>query len=265
MVEICDKFAKKMDLKFNTNLDPSKSKTKCILFSKKLRDRQNVAPVLLNGDPLPWVKEVKHLGNLLESDNSMARDITIKRAKFIGKLNSLSQEFHYVAPHVFMKILNIYAVSFHGSGLWDIFSPNCERLYKAWNVAVRLAWKVPRTTHRYLIEGISGCLHPKVMLASRHVKFVKQLRSSSKMGVRVLASLASNDQRCVLGMNMAKVSRECSSNMENLTPSMVKTKLKYFDVPEEEGWRLGPILELLNENLKIPGFTYNPSIYNIYF
>ena len=43
--------------------------------------------------------------------------------------------------------------------------------------------------------------------------------------------------------------------MENLTPSMVKTKLKYFDVPEDEGWRLGPILELLNENLKIPGFT----------
>ena len=93
------------------------------------------------------------------------------------------------------------------------------------------------------------------MLASRHVKFVKQLRSSSKMGVRVLASLASNDKRCVLGKNMAKVSRECSSNMENLTPSMVKTKLKYFDVPEDEGWRLGPILELLNENLKIPGFT----------
>ena len=36
---------------------------------------------------------------------------------------------------------------------------------------------------------------------------------------------------------------------------MVKTKLKYFDVPEDEGWRLGPILELINENLKIPGFT----------
>ena len=256
MVDICAKFAKKMNLKFSTSLDPSKSKTKCIMFSKKLRDRQNVAPVLLNGDPLPWVEEVKHLGNVLESDNSMARDITIKRAKLIGKLNSLSQEFHYVSPQVFMKIINIYAVSFHGSGLWDIFSPNCERLYKAWNVAVRLAWNVPRTTHRYLIEGISGCLHPKVMLASRLVKFVEQLRTSSKMGVRVLASLACTDQRCVLGKNIAKVSRECSSNVEDLTPSMVKGKLKYFDVPEEERWRLGPILEILNENLEIPGFTY---------
>ena len=259
MVDICDKFAKERNLKFSTSVDPIKSKTKCIVFSKKIRDRQNVAPVLLNGDPLPWVDDVKHLGNVLESDNSMARDITAKRGKFIGKLNSLSQEFHYVSPKVFMKILNIYAVSFHGSGLWDIFSPNCERLYKAWNVAVRLAWNVPRTTHRYLIEGISGCPHPKVMLASRQVKFREQLLTSCKMGVRVLASLASNDQRCVLGQNMAKLSRECTSNMVDLTPSIVKSRLRYFEVPEEEGWRLGPILEILDENLEIPGLTLEES------
>jgi hypothetical protein len=41
----------------------------------------------------------------------------------------LSQKFHYVSPQVFMKIPNIYADSFHGSCLWDNFSPNCERLY----------------------------------------------------------------------------------------------------------------------------------------
>jgi hypothetical protein len=59
-----------------------------------------------------------------------------------------------------------------------------------------------------------------------------------------------------LGKTIAKVSRECSSNVEDLTPSMVKGNLKYFDVPEEERWRLGPILEILNENLEIPGFTH---------
>ena len=64
MVDICDRFAKARNLKFSTNVDPSKSKTKCIIFSKKQKDRQNVAPVLLNGDPLPSVNEVKHLGNL---------------------------------------------------------------------------------------------------------------------------------------------------------------------------------------------------------
>ena len=74
-------------LRFSTNPNPVKSKTKCIVFSKKVRDRVGVAPVKLNGDNLPWVAELKHLGNVLECNNTMKRDIAIKRGKFIGKLN----------------------------------------------------------------------------------------------------------------------------------------------------------------------------------
>ena len=38
--------------------------------------------------PLPWVEDMKHLGNILQSDNSMIKDIM--RAKFMGEY-SLSQ------------------------------------------------------------------------------------------------------------------------------------------------------------------------------
>ena len=81
------------NLKFSTDPDPVKSKTKCIIFSKKSKDLRNVAPVLLNGDPLPWVQQVKHLGNVMQCDNSMKIDCTLKRGKFIGKINSLLNEF----------------------------------------------------------------------------------------------------------------------------------------------------------------------------
>ena len=47
----------------------------------------------------------------------MKKDITTKKEQFIGKVNFLLQEFHYVTPDIFMKIVNIYAVSFHGSCL----------------------------------------------------------------------------------------------------------------------------------------------------
>ena len=40
-------------------------------------------------------------------------------------------------------------------------------VYAAWNVAVRQDWALPHRTHRYLIDTISGCLNPEVMLASR--------------------------------------------------------------------------------------------------
>ena len=53
-----------------------------------------IAPISLNQDPLPWVTEVKHLGNTHQSDNKMGTDIAQKRGKLIGKLNALQQEFH---------------------------------------------------------------------------------------------------------------------------------------------------------------------------
>ena len=159
MVDICQKFTERKNLKFSTNPNPEKSKTKCIVFSKKQRDLRDIAPIRLNGDPLPWVQQVKHLGNILQCDNSMKIDCTLKRGRFIGKVHSLMQEFYFADSKIKMRLINIFASSFYGSGLWDLSSTTCDRLYKSWNVAVRVCFDVPPTTHRYLIEPLSGMPH----------------------------------------------------------------------------------------------------------
>ena len=115
--------------------------------------------ILLNGDQLPWVTQVKHLGHMLQTDNSMKIDIAQKRGAFIGKINSLMQEFHNVSSEIFLKLMNTYATSLYGSNTWDIFSPDCERLYNSYNVAIRIVLDVDRCTHRYMIEPLSGNLH----------------------------------------------------------------------------------------------------------
>ena len=91
MVNTCQEFASLKNLTFSTNPDPEKSKTKCLVFSKKQQDRLNVAPINLNGDPLPWVTSVKHLGNILECSNTMKQDCSVKRGKFVGKINNLDR------------------------------------------------------------------------------------------------------------------------------------------------------------------------------
>ena len=254
MVDMCADFAKKKNLKFSTNPDPIKSKTKGIIFSPKPKLRLNILKIRLNGDDLPWVTEVKHLGNTLESSNTMRRDVSIKKGQFIGKMNSLLQEFHYVSPAVLFKIVNIYAVSFHGSGLWDLFSNDCDHLYKAWNVAVRLGYNVPYTTHRYLIEPLSECMHLKVMLTSRYVNFVKSLTSSPKYSVRVLASTIIPDLRTVMGRTMRRLSNECKCEVSLLSAAAVKKEVMYFPLPEEEKWRVGMLKELLDADVDVPGF-----------
>ena len=130
------------------------------MFTRKANDRNAVSPIHLGGVPLPWVGQVKHLGNTLQSDNSMRVDMSIKRGRFIGKVNSLLQEFHFVDPSVLVRILNIFTTSFYGSGLWDLQSSECDRLYKAWNVAIRHALGLPVRAHRYLVGVLVKVLSP---------------------------------------------------------------------------------------------------------
>ena len=185
----------------------------------------------LNGDPLPWVKQVKHLGNLLQSDNSMSVDIAQKRGKYVRKVNSLLQEFHIAEPNVLTKLINVYATSFYGSGTWNIFSSDFEKLYKSWNVTIRQIFGLDWCTHRYLIEHISGCLHPKVMLASRYVTFHKSLVNCKKFPVRFLARINEGDLRTVLGKTLHSILEMCTltwSRLDDLNANVVKQKCRYF-------------------------------------
>ena len=171
MVSICKIFAKVRKLKFSTHVNPIKSKTKCVIFTRVKSMRNGVAPIILDVDPLCWVENVKHLANILQSDNSMRSDILAKRAKLIGKINSLIQEFRFVDSSVLLRILEIYVTSFYGSCLWDLYSPEVKKIYSSWNVTMRNVFSLPWTSHRYFIESVSDTRHPKTMLCSRLVKF----------------------------------------------------------------------------------------------
>jgi hypothetical protein len=245
LVNLCQEFASRKNLKFGTNPDPEKSKTKCIVFSKKTKDFVNLIPVKLDGVPLPWVRKVVHLGCTLESDNSMKKDVAQKRGKFIGKVNSLLQEFHFASSDILVKLVNVYTTSFYGSPLWDILSPDCERIYRSWNVTMRNIFNIERATHRYLIEPLSGCLHPKIMLASRFTSFYKSLVNCPKFCVRYLARLAETDMRTVMGRTLHHLMQQCTVNqLENLNPGLVKKSMKYSAIPEAEDWRVPLALEL---------------------
>ena len=121
LVDICEKFVSTRNLKFGTNKCPEKSKTKCIVFSHKTKIDETLKNISLDGNTLPWVSKVKHLGHLLQADNSMAADITQKRGTFIGRVNSLLQEFHFSPPNIIMKLMHTYATCLYGSNLWDVF------------------------------------------------------------------------------------------------------------------------------------------------
>ena len=43
--------------------------------------------------------------------------------------------------------------------------------------------------------------------------------------------------------------------MVGLTPGMVKDKMKYLRVPDDEAWRVPVLKELMDGQLSVPGFS----------
>ena len=112
---------------------------------------------------------------------------------------------------------------------------------------MRITFKVPRTTH------ISGQLHLKVMLASRLIKFLGSLKTSSKLGVRFLAGISERDMRTVMGRNVSYIATETETEAAALTPGLVKSTMKYFRVPDDQMWRVPLLRDLTNENISKGG------------
>ena len=143
-----------------------------------------------------------------------------------------------------VRLLNIYAMSYYGSVLWDLYSPEVTRIYSSWNVTIRKVFKVPYTTHRYLIEPLSCTRHPKTLLTSRMIKFMESLRNCSNGGVRYLASMVYDDRRTLVGRSVSKIARECNVSRGSLTSKNVKN-LKYFEIAAENEWTVPILAELL--------------------
>ena len=159
--------------------------------------------------------------------------------------------------------MNTYATTLYGANTWDLFSSECEKLYRSYNVAIRQIFHLNRCTHRYLIEGISESLHLKTMLASRFVTFYRSLVTTDKTPVRFLARICENDQRTVLGKTLSELLVICgldSNDVDKLTASIVKKNMLYQPVLEENRWRIASCRELIGlrqNDLHLVGFEEN--------
>ena len=157
MLTICDDYASEHGLRFSTDPNPKKCKTKCISF---LRNEREVRKMTLCGNFLPWVKTGKHVGNNVnESIDGMKYDMSIKRASYISKNCELLQEFSFAHPKSKILVNQIFNCHFTGAPLWDLFCRDFEKIEKSYNTSVRKMLNIPRETHKYLIEPLSETKH----------------------------------------------------------------------------------------------------------
>ena len=203
LVNLCAQHADETDLVFSTDPDPSKSKTMCIAFGCKDKDR--LSKVKLNGDPLPWKDKVNHLGVTLASNCTTSNDVLQKRASFIQTCYNLNQEFSFATEEVRLKMLRLYNTALYGSNTWKFNSEEVQKFGKTWNINLRILFDLPFDTHCWIMEELSDGRHLLQMLFSRFLKFVKSVAMNKRVEVRVLYNICKDDIRSMTGSNIRTV------------------------------------------------------------
>ena len=111
---------------------------------------------------------------------------------------------------------------------------------------------LPFGTHRGLIEPLSERQHLRKTLARRFLVMIDSIRKSRKPILRCLTSEIEDDARSISGRNLRMIMLQTNqSDIGQLSVSDVD-KLPYFDLAEDEDWRTGMLLHLLEERREAP-------------
>ena len=211
-----------------------------------LKTDREIKRITLGDKQLPWVKSAKHLGcKLTNKAGDLSTDLMEKRAVFINKTNELNQEFYFAHALTKVEINSIFNSSFYGSNLWNLFGKEASRLEKSWNVAQRILLGLPRNSHRYFIEPLSGTTHIMHSLFRRYIKFINAVRVSQKAVLREMYQSIRRDCRSTTGVNlrnMMKLTKK--SDIEDVKQSDFDS-LVYNEIPDGEEWRVPCAAEII--------------------
>ncbi len=152
MVNICAQSGKRFHVQYNAK------KTFCVAFSRVvdlsngLNDNNRI---YFNGSRLEWKKSVEDLGNHVKYNLSESEEIRPKIGEFIGRVNGLLVQYGDAHLEVQMYLLSAYCCHFHGSQSWDLSDPNILFINTAWNMAMRIIWKLPFDSHKVILSGLN--------------------------------------------------------------------------------------------------------------
>ena len=225
LVDIVSVYCDEYGITISTDPDPSKSKTKCIIFNC------NVEPcnIKLYNLDLPYVDQWEHLGHTIHKDGQTSHDIMKSRAIFISKIHSLHQELGRVHPKVFMILVQIYLTAFYGATLWDLDSFEATKLYSTYNM-IRNTYDLPFGTHRFILKEVSAQKPLQQKLYDRFIKFSDNIKKSTKPEVINLFHTQKLDSRSVFGRNYKNILiRKKEIPAAYRTPENVKWKISLIN------------------------------------
>ena len=138
LLRVCEGFAVDQELFYNVE------KTKCVLFPCKLFKHVSPPTVILNGDTLKFVTEVKYLGMFLTHTDSDNDDMYRQMCSFYSRGNTLIRKFKCCTDNVKTELFKTFMCNMYGSELWCTFTKSMyDKLRVSFNKTFRYLLNIP--------------------------------------------------------------------------------------------------------------------------
>ena len=252
MLAVCEEFAGVYNIRFSTDDNPVKSKTKCIFMVGKALNVRKPVPLKLCGKNLPWVESATHLGHELHQSGTMEHDAKIARARYIDQTVEVRQSFSFASPVEVLRALQVYCSSYYGSLLWNFREEWANKFFNAWTTTVKLTWGCPRPTRTYLVQQVLACGYTSARseIMARFSKFFRGLLNSPSREVAILANLLGRDIRSATGGNLSLISELTGCNPWLDGQAKIRQKLTESEQVNPENndkWRVEYLSALLEQ------------------
>ena len=108
MLDVASAYAAEVGLKFSTDPDPVKSKSKSVFLVGRQRNLAKPAPLFLSGKALPYVQHATHLGHEFHESGTMEMDTRMRRGAYIGRSLEVQEAFTFAAPAETLGAVKLY-------------------------------------------------------------------------------------------------------------------------------------------------------------
>ena len=200
MVQVCEEFGEQYGMQFN----PKKSV--CIVFTKKKRVSE--PQIILSGQRLKWVKEVKHLGNWLSTKLDEQCEIKMKRNNFIIRVNQIIANFGSVKEETKLKVFQSQCCDFYGCQAWRFSDNWCDSYHKLYNRSVRRLLNLPYATHTRFLQVFTKMPLSEDTVFNRFIKIYKSMACNTNEVVRLVARSNCENKMTIIGGNISLISKK---------------------------------------------------------
>ena len=118
---------------------------------------------------------------------------------------------------------------------------------------------LPLATQRHLIKPVTGHKHVRIILVSRFLGFIDQIRNSQKIIPKMLLSHIQHDVRSTTGLNLRKIMLQTNKVSVNDLRKSDITELVYHPTAPDEKWKeviVNEIIQVRDNNIEVEGFEY---------